>query len=136
MSKWTMPSFLVTVITMVAIALNNRFLWNLDPQQIIASVSLAVNFIGVTVITDIAKMRRGESPNWNSTKLFTLIFALLIVGFSEYIGIQLEDADIWWISGAAAAFLTGKGVRDIIQNKQGVQQNESKPNYGDHGPSV
>ena len=121
---------------MVAIALNNRFLWNLDPQQIIASVSLAVNFIGVTVITDIAKMRRGESPNWNSTKLFTLIFALLIVGFSEYIGIQLEDADIWWISGAAAAFLTGKGVRDIIQNKQGVRQDESKPNYSDHGPAV
>lgn len=116
--KWTMPSFLVTIITVIAIALNKRFLWDLDPQQIIASVSLAVNFVGVTIISDIAKMRRGESPNWNSTKLFTLLFVLLIVGFSEYVGIQLEDTDIWWIAGTAAAFITGKGIKDIVQTKQ------------------
>jgi hypothetical protein len=119
--KWTMPSFLVTIITVIAITLNKRFLWDLDPQQIIASVSLAVNFVGVTIISDITKMRRGESPNWNSTKLFTLLFVLLIVGFSEYVGIQLEDTDIWWVAGAAAAFITGKGIKDIITDKQGVQ---------------
>jgi hypothetical protein len=118
--KWTMPSFLVTIITVIAITLNKRFLWDLDPQQIIASVSLAVNFVGVTIISDIAKMRRGESPNWNSTKLFTLLFVLLIVGFSEYVGIQLEDADIWWIAGMGAAFITGKGIKDLIPNKQEV----------------
>lgn len=116
--KWTMPSFLVTIITVIAITLNKRFLWDLEPQQIIASVSLAVNFVGVTIISDIAKMRRGESPNWNSTKLFTLVFVLLIVGFSDYVGIQLDDADIWWIAGAGAAFITGKGVKDLLFVRQ------------------
>lgn len=133
--KWTMPSFLVTIITVIAITLNKRFLWDLEPQQIIASVSLAVNFVGVTIISDIAKMKRGESPNWNSTKLFTLFFVLLIVGFSEYIGLPLEDADIWWVAGSAAAFITGKGIKDIIQNKQEVTT-KNEPTFSDHGPSL
>lgn len=118
MTKWTMPSFLVTIITIIALSLNKKFLWHLDVQQIIASVSLAVNFVGVTILSDIAKLRRGEMPNWNSTKLFTLIFALIIVGFSEYVGINLDDADIWWVAGMAGAFITGKGLRDAIQSKQ------------------
>lgn len=133
-----MPSFLVTIITVIAITLNKRFLWDLDPQQIIASVSLAVNFVGVTIISDIAKLKRGESPNWNSTKLFTLLFVLLIVGFSEYVGIQLDDADIWWIAGTAAAFITGKGIKDIMQVKQngGATTNGTTEYKGDSGPAI
>lgn len=122
--KWTMPSFLVSIITMVAIALNQRFLWNLDPQQIIASVTVAVNFIAVALVADIAKIKRGEKPNLNSTKLFTMLFALLLIGFSEYIGIQLDDESVWWIAGTAAAFITGKGLKDIVQLKGGKQENE------------
>lgn len=135
MSKWTMPSFLVSIITMAAIALNQKFLWHLDPQQIVASVTLAVNFVLVTIINDIAKMKRGESANWNSTKLFTLLFALIIIGFSEYVGIPLNDEDVWWIAGAAATFITGKGIKDIIQQK-GVSTHEHTQYNSDRGPAV
>lgn len=117
--KWVMPSFLVSFITMIAITLNQKFLWHLDPSQIIASISLAVNFVGVTIVNDIAKMKRGENPNWNSTKLFTLLFALLIIGFSEYAGIELDDQSVWYVAAAAAAFITGKGIKDNIQAKEG-----------------
>ncbi|RAV22198.1 hypothetical protein [Paenibacillus contaminans] len=133
--KWTMPSFLISLITMIAVALNNKFLWNLDPQQIIASVTLAINFVGVTIIGDIAKLRRGENPNWNSTKLFTLLFACIMIGFSEYVGIELDDESIWWIAGTAAAFITGKGFKDIIQTKGDLKHEPTQNNIGG-GPAV
>jgi hypothetical protein len=116
-----MPSFLISIISIVAIACNNKFGWHLSPEKLIASVTLAVNFVGITIITDIAKYRRGESPNLNSTKLFTLLFACLVIGFSEYVGIELDDESVWFVAGSAAAFITGKGIKDIIQNKQEVQ---------------
>lgn len=117
--KWMMPSFLVSIITMIAVSLNQKFLWHLDPQQIVASVTVAVNFVGITLLADIAKIKRGEMPNFNSTKLFTLLFALLLIGFGEYLGIQLDDESVWIIAGSAAAFITGKGIRDIAQKKDG-----------------
>ncbi|UKS25014.1 hypothetical protein LOZ80_25900 [Paenibacillus sp. HWE-109] len=116
--KWVMPSFLTSLISILAIALNNKFGWHLSPDKLIASVALSINFVGVSVFTDIAKLRRGEIPNLNSTKLFTLLFACLMIGFSDYIGIQLDDESVWFIAGTAAAFITGKGIKDIIQTKQ------------------
>ena len=118
MSKWIMPSFLTSLISIVAIACNNKFGWHLSPDKLIASVALSINFVGVTVFTDIAKLRRGEIPNINSTKLFTLLFACLMIGFSDYIGIQLDEESVWFIAGTSAAFITGKGIKDIIQQKQ------------------
>lgn len=118
MSKWVMPSFLTSLISILAIACNNKFGWHLSPDKLIASVALSINFVGVTVITDIAKFRRGEIPNINSTKLFTLLFACLMIGFSDYIGIELDEESVWFIAGTAAAFITGRGIKDIIQTKQ------------------
>ena len=124
MSKWIMPSFLTSLISIIAIACNNRFGWHLSPDKLIASVALSINFVGVTIFTDIAKLKRGEIPNINSTKLFTLLFACLMIGFSDYIGIQLDEESVWFIAGTAAAFITGKGIKDIIQKKQeGVTSN-------------
>lgn len=78
------------------------------------------------MVTDIAKLKRGEIPNLNSTKLFTLLFACLMIGFSDYIGIELDEESVWFIAGTAAAFITGKGIKDIIQTKQeGDAQNGS-----------
>lgn len=118
MSKWVMPSFLVSLIGMVAITLNHKFLWNLDPEKLVASVALTVNFVLVTIGADLAKMRRGEKANFNSTKLVTLLIATGIIGFSEYVGIELSEEDILWISGIAATFITTKGVRDIVTFKK------------------
>lgn len=118
MSKWVMPSFLTSLISILAIACNNKFGWHLSPDKLIASVALSINFVGVTVFTDIAKLKRGEIPNLNSTKLFTLLFACLMIGFSDYIGIELDQESVWFIAGTAGAFITGKGIKDIIQDKQ------------------
>lgn len=117
--KWVMPSFLTSLISIIAIACNNKFGWHLSPDKLIASVALSINFVGVSVVTDIAKLKRGEIPNLNSTKLFTLLFACLMIGFSDYIGIELDEESVWFIAGTAAAFITGKGIKDIIQTKQG-----------------
>jgi hypothetical protein len=116
--KWVMPSFLTTIISIIAIGLNNRFGWHLSPDQLIASIGLAINFVGITLLADIAKIRRGEMPNFNSTKLFTLLFALLMIGFGDYVGIRLDDESVWFIAGTAAAFITGKGIKDIMQRKE------------------
>lgn len=118
MTKWAMPSFLITLISMVAIALNNKFGWHLSPEQLIASIALAVNFVGVTLIADIAKIKRGEMPNFNSTKLVTMVIALVIIGFSDYVGIHLDEESVWFIAGSAGAFITGKGIRDIAKRKE------------------
>lgn len=118
--KWVMPSFLTTIISIIAIALNNRFGWHLSPDKLIASIGLAINFVGITLLADIAKIRRGETPNFNSTKLFTLLFALLMIGFSDYFGIRLDEESVWFIAGTAAAFITGKGIKDIVQQKEVV----------------
>lgn len=117
MTKWAMPSFLTSLISMVAIALNDRFLWHLEPDKLIASVSLTINFILVTLAGDIAKIKRGEMPNFNSTKLFTLLFSCIVIGFSDYIGIELDSESVWWIAGVAAAFITGKGIKDAMPKK-------------------
>lgn len=117
--KWIMPSFLTSLISIIAIGLNNKFLWHLDPDKLIASIGLTVNFVIVTLAGDIAKIKRGEKPNFNSTKLFTLLFACLVIGFSEYVGIQLDTESVWWIAGTAAAFITGKGVKDYLEVKKG-----------------
>lgn len=123
--KWVMPSFLTSLLSIIAIACNNKFGWHLSPDKLIASVALSINFVGVSVVTDIAKLKRGEIPNLNSTKLFTLLFACLMIGFSDYVGIELDDESVWFIAGTAAAFITGKGIKDIIQTKQeGVASNE------------
>lgn len=136
MTKWIMPSFLTSLLSIIAISLNNKLGWHLSPDKLIASVGLTINFVIVTMSADIAKMKRGERPNWNSTKLFTLLFACLMIGFSQYMGIELDTEEVLFIAGAAAAFITGKGIRDSVQAKQGVQQDESKPNFSDHGPAL
>ena len=136
MTKWIMPSFLTSLLSIIAISLNNKLGWHLSPDKLIASVGLTINFVIVTMSADIAKMKRGERPNWNSTKLFTLLFACLMIGFSQYMGIELDTEEVLFIAGAAAAFITGKGIRDSVQAKQVVQQDESKPSYSDHGPAV
>lgn len=118
MSKWTMPSFMVTIISIIAIACNNKFGWHLSPDKLIASVGVTVNFVLVTMANDIAKLKRGEMPNWNSTKLVTLLFTCIVIGFSQYIGIELDVEEVAFIAGSAAAFITGKGIRDMIQAKQ------------------
>jgi hypothetical protein len=123
MNKWIMPSFLTSLISIIAIALNNKFGWHLSPDKLIASVGLTINFVIVTMSADIAKMKRGERPNWNSTKLFTLLFACLMIGFSQYMGIELDTEEVLFIAGAAAAFITGKGIRDSVQAKQEVKIN-------------
>lgn len=134
--KWAMPSFLTTLISIVAIALNNRFGWHLSPEQLIASVGLTINFVAVTMASDIAKLKRGERPNLNSTKLFTLMFSCLIIGFSDYIGIELDTESVWFIAGVAAAFITGKGIKDNLDSKREGLTNESKESFGDHGPTI
>jgi hypothetical protein len=121
MNKWIMPSFLTSLISIIAIALNNKFGWHMSPDKLIASVGLTINFVIVTMSADIAKMKRGERPNWNSTKLFTLLFACLMIGFSQYMGIELDTEEVLFIAGAAAAFITGKGIRDAVQAKQEVK---------------
>lgn len=118
MSKWAMPSFLTTIISIIAISLNNRLGWHLSPDKLIASTGLAINFVGVSILADIAKLRRGEKPNLNSTKLFTMLFACLIIGFSEYIGIKLDEESVWFIAGAAAAFISTKGIKDALEQKK------------------
>jgi hypothetical protein len=118
-AKWIMPSFLTSLISIIAISLNNKFLWHLDPDKLIASIGLTVNFVIVTLAGDIAKIKRGEKPNFNSTKLFTLLFACSVIGFSEYIGIDLDQESVWWIAGVAAAFITGKGIKDAVEVKKG-----------------
>lgn len=120
--KWVMPSFLVSIISIVAIALNNKFGWNLRPDQLIASCGLAVNFVAVTMAADIAKMKRGQRPNINSTKLFALLFSCLVIGFSDYIGIDLDVESVWFIAGSAAAYITGKGIRDSVAVKKEGKQ--------------
>lgn len=123
MSKWMMPSFLTSILSIIAITLNNKFGWHLSPDKLIASVALTINFVIVTMSADIAKMKRGERPNFNSTKLFTLLFACVAIGFTDYMGLELNPEDVLFIAGSAAAFITGKGIRDMVQNKQqgGVQ---------------
>jgi hypothetical protein len=102
---------------MIAIACNNRFGWHLNPTQLIASIGLSVNFVGVAIVNDIAKMKKGEPVNWGSTKLFTLVFACLIIGFASYLDIELSDEEVWYIAGAAAAYITGRGIKDFLKTK-------------------
>lgn len=118
MNKWLMPSFLTSIIGIIAISLNNKFGWHLSPEKLIASTALTINFVLVTMSADIAKMKRGEKPNFNSTKLFALLFACIVIGFSDYVGIELNSEDVWYIAGAAATFMTGKGIRDIISARK------------------
>jgi hypothetical protein len=127
-----MPSFLTSILTIVAIALNNKFGWHLSPDKLIASVALTINFVLVTLSADIAKLKNGERPNFNSTKLFTLVFSCLMIGFSSYIGIDLNTEEVIIISGAAAAFITGKGIKDIVQTKQSGGVTNLKQPYNDN----
>lgn len=128
--KWVMPSFLTSLLSIIAIACNNKFGWHLSPDKLIASVGLTINFVIVTMSADIAKMKRGERPNWNSTKLFTLVFACLMIGFSQYMGIDLDTEEVLFIAGAAAAFITGKGIRDSVQAKQDGGTSNGPTIYG------
>lgn len=136
MNKWLMPSFLTSIISIIAITLNNKFGWHLSPDKLIASVGLTINFVIVTMSADIAKMKRGERPNFNSTKLFTLLFACLTLGFADYMGLELNTEDVLFIAGSAAAFITGKGIRDMVAAKKEVTDDHMQQYKGDSGPAV
>jgi hypothetical protein len=131
-----MPSFIISIITMIAVVLNDKFLWNLNPTQLIASITLAVNFVGVSIWKDIVILKNGGKPTINSTKLVATLFALLIIGFSDYVGIELDTESVWWVAGIAAAFVTGKGVQDWIEMKKGGAINEPTQHNSDRGPAI
>jgi hypothetical protein len=131
-----MPSFLITLITMAAVALNEKFLWHLSPTQLIASITVAVNFVGVSIWKDIVILRNGGKPTINSTKLVTTLLALAIIGFSSYIGIDLDTESVWMVAGAAAAFITGRGLQDFVEMKKGGTTNEPAQHTTDSGPAV
>ena len=122
MEKWFDPKFITGLIAMAAIALNNKFMWQLDQTALIASIGLSVNFIIMQLAEDIQRIKNGQKPTWNSTKLATMFIACIIIGFSQYLGINLADDAIWTIAGVAGAIITGKGVRDVVAAKQKPQE--------------
>ncbi|UVI31225.1 hypothetical protein [Paenibacillus spongiae] len=117
MSKYLDPKFIAGLIAMAAITLNRKFLWNLDEIELTASIGVTVNFIIVQLAEDIQKMKNGEKPSWNSTKLVTMFVACGIIGFTQYAGFELETEDVLWVAGIAAAVITGKGIKDIKEAK-------------------
>ncbi|MNI89294.1 hypothetical protein D3C73_1466810 [compost metagenome] len=48
-----------------------------------------------------------------------------MIGFSDYIGLELTTEEVLYIAGAASVFITGKGIRDVLETKKEGQQNES-----------
>ncbi|MFF2156049.1 hypothetical protein ACFVVQ_12105 [Paenibacillus chitinolyticus] len=118
MSKWISPQFITGVVTMVAIALNNRFGWHISPDKLVAAVVVAVNFIVAQIMVDIQKMKNGEKPTFNSTKFVTMFIACTALGFSQYLGIELSEQEVIALATTAAAFITAKGVRDISNEKK------------------
>lgn len=113
MNKWFDPKFIAGLITMAAVALNKKFVWNLNEIELAASIGVTVNFIVVQLAEDIQKLKNGEKPTWNSTKLATTFVACGIIGFTQYAGIELDTEDVLWIAGIAGALITGKGIKDI-----------------------
>lgn len=131
MNKYVDPKFITGIVTIIAVALNNKFGWHLDPEKLVASVALSINFIVVQILVDV----KTGKPSLNSTKFVTMIFACVVIGFSSYLDIDLEEESIWWIAGTAAAFITGKGVKDIVTQKNGGGAN-AKEYYSDTDHAV
>lgn len=115
MKKFLDPKFITTIFTMFAIAVNKKFGWGLSELELGASIAVSVNFIFAQLAVDFAKMQRGEPVKWSKTKFGTLIVSCAIIGFTQYIGIDLAAEDILWIAGVAMAFISGKGLKDVIE---------------------
>ncbi|WP_127532728.1 hypothetical protein [Paenibacillus kobensis] len=124
MSKFLDPKFITAVFTMFAIAVNKRFGWNLDEVELGASIAVSVNFIFAQLLVDIQKHKNGELVKWSKTKFATLIISCVLIGFTQYMGIDLGTEDILWIAGIAMTFITGKGIKDVWESKaKGVTTN-------------
>jgi hypothetical protein len=117
MKKFLDPKWITTVFTMFAIAINNKFGWGLSELELGASIAVSVNFIWAQLAVDFAKMKNGEEVKWSKTKFATMVFACVLLGFTQYVGIDLDTEDIFWITGVAMAFISGKGLKDIIEVK-------------------
>ncbi|GCL71814.1 hypothetical protein PN4B1_17190 [Paenibacillus naphthalenovorans] len=120
MNKYIEPKFITGLITMAAITLNNKFGWHLDEVELGASIAVAVNFIVAQITVEI---RNGKKPTWNSTKFVTMFVACLLIGFTQYVGIELDTESVLWIAGVAASVINLKWIQDI--RKVGEQSGNS-----------
>jgi hypothetical protein len=124
MRKFLDPKFITAIFTMFAIAVNKKLGWNLDEVELGASIAVSVNFIFAQLLVDIQKQKNGETVKWSKTKFATLIIACIIIGFTQYVGIELDTEEIMWIAGVAMAFITGKGIKDVWEMKAKPKQVE------------
>lgn len=118
MSKFTDPKFITAVITMAAIALNNKFGWHLNAVELGASIAVSVNFIFAQLMVDIQKIKAGQQVKFSKAKFTILIISCGLIGFTQYIGFELSTEDVLWIAGVAMAFISGKGFKDVVESKQ------------------
>ncbi|MGX4584071.1 hypothetical protein [Paenibacillus chitinolyticus] len=128
MSKWVDPKFVTGVVTMIAIALNNRFGWHVSPDKLVAAVVVAGNFIIAQISVDIQKMKNGEKPTFKSAKFVTMIIACTIIGFSQYLGIELSEQEVIALAGAAITVITAKWVRDVAIEKKKASDIQAEGN--------
>ncbi|ASS66202.1 hypothetical protein [Paenibacillus sp. RUD330] len=124
MSKFANAQFITTVITMAAIALNNKFAWHLNAIELGASIAVSVNFIFAQIMVDIQKIKAGQQVKFSKTKFATLLISCGIIGFTQYIGFELSTEDVLWIAGIAMAFISGKGFKDVIETKKNASDEE------------
>jgi hypothetical protein len=117
MGKFLDPKFITAIFTMFAVAVNKKFGWNLDEVELGASIAVSVNFIFAQLMVDIQKMKNGEKVTWSKTKFATMFISCVLIGFTQYAGIDLSTEDILWIAGVAIGFINFKWLKDIVEIK-------------------
>lgn len=133
MNKYIEPKFITGIVTMLAIALNNRFGWSLDPVELGASIAVAVNFIVAQIVLE---MKNGNKPTWNSTKFITMFLACFIIAISEYLGLDLDTESVLGIAGVAAGVINLKWIQDTRKGGQVNELTQNSASTDGHGPMV
>ncbi|MVP00339.1 hypothetical protein [Paenibacillus lutrae] len=118
MSKWIDPKFITVIASVIAVYLNKIFGWHISIDKLVASIFIVGNFLVMQIIIDIQKMKNGEKITFNSTKFFTAAIACLILFFSEYLGIPIDEQEVMVIAGLVMAYITAKGAKDVSFQKQ------------------
>lgn len=124
MTKFLDPKFITAIFTMFAISVNKKFGWGLSELELGASIAVSVNFIFAQLAVDFAKMKQGVPVKFSKTKFATLIISCALIGFTQYVGVDLDPDDIIWIAGVAMAFISGKGLKDVMEAKSNKKPKE------------
>ncbi|MFB7817432.1 hypothetical protein ACFC0X_25085 [Paenibacillus chitinolyticus] len=118
MSKWVDPKFVTVIASLIAVFINKNFGWQVSTDKLVAAIIIIGNFLVAQIAVDIQKIKNGEKITFNSTKFVTVVISCLILGFSEYLGIPINEEEVFLLTGLVATYITAKAVKDVANEKK------------------